>query len=361
MKTAFMSHQWITFDFQPVFLNFVLLMVRSRHITLALHVLIWGAVLLLPYFVISPNEHYSRIGSLQCNFFTITNLLHIALFYFNAFLLYSFLMTRHRWPLYLISLAALTFVFYHIKLLILKTWFSALAADEAVFNFTFFPTIFFLVVSTTYRLVLDKMDHEKRQTKTEAEKLNMELRFLRSQVSPHFLFNVLNNLVSMARHRSDLLEPSLIRLSGLMRYMLYESDERKVSIETEVEYLKSYIELQKIRFEDDVQISTDIREPDRAGTIEPMLLIPFVENAFKHGIAMIHKPFIRIALAITGNTLSFHVENKFGDEKQSMDKDHGIGLANIRARLNLLYPQRHKLTIAEDNNIFVVELSLQLN
>jgi LytS/YehU family sensor histidine kinase len=235
-----------------------------------------------------------------------------------------------------------------------------LAAEENAFGFTFFPILFFLVISTIYRLVLDKINHEKVQTINEAEKLAMELKFLRSQVSPHFLFNVLNNLVSMARLKSDQLEPSLIRLSELMRYMLYESDEKKVSTDTEIEYLKSYIALQKLRFEEDVAISADIQEGIHPGTIEPMLLIPFVENAFKHGIAMVKNPFIRIALRITNNNLSFRVENKFGHGAHTNDRNSGIGLANIKARLNLLYPERHELYIGKSGDVFRIDLLLQL-
>lgn len=286
--------------------------------------------------------------------------MHIGLFYFNAFFLYTRLLNRRWWWLYLLCLVVLVIGFYYLKLGILNAWFPALAAEDTVFQFTFLPTIFFIVLSTFYRLVLDKINQEKMQTRKEAEQLSTELKFLRSQVSPHFLFNVLNNLVSMARHRSDQLEPSLIRLSGLMRYMLYESDGKKIPLGREIEYLKSYIELQKLRFEDDVDIHTDIEHPDGASSIEPMLLIPFVENAFKHGVTLVHKPFIRIALKITGNTLRFQVENKYGDADQSKDKDSGIGLANVKARLNLLYPALHQLSVEEKNNIFCINLLLPL-
>lgn len=332
---------------------------RSRHVTIALHVLIWGAVLIVPFFH-APREHYGQVGPLKCNFFTLTNILHIGLFYFNAFFLSSRLLTRSHWWLYILTLCGLVIFFYYAKLWLLNTWFPMLAADKAVFQFTFFPTVFFLVSSTIYRLVRDKIDHEKVLAQREAEQMATELKFLRSQVSPHFLFNVLNNLVSMARHKSELLEPSLIKLSELMRYMLYESDERKVPVEAEVEFLKSYIELQKLRFEEYVEISSDIQPKVNSGSIEPMLLIPFVENAFKHGVALVQKPFIRIALDISDNILRFRVENRFGTRGQSKDKNSGIGLINLKARLNLLYPDRHQLSVKQTGDIFRINLSLQL-
>lgn len=335
-------------------------MIKSRHITISLHVLIWGAVLVLPFFFKGPDELYAEIGPLKCNFFTLSNVFHIGLFYFNAFYLYPRFLTRQRWGYYMIWIVALIAVTYHLKLLILTTWFHELARDEAAFAFTLFPIIFFLVVSTIYRLVVDKINTERELSKRQAEHLGNELKFLRSQVSPHFLFNVLNNLVSMARHKSDLLEPALIRLSELMRYMLYESDEKKVALSTEIEYLKSYVELQKLRFEENIDIITDIQYTESSFRIEPMLLIPFVENAFKHGVAPVDKPFIRIALKVNGNTLHFVVENRYTDQAQSKDQASGIGLSNVKARLNLLYENTHQLSINESNNIFQIVLSLQL-
>jgi two-component system LytT family sensor kinase len=335
-------------------------LIKSKYATIALHGLIWGAVLVLPFFLVAPRQQYVQIGPLRCNFFTLTNVMHIALFYFNAFFLYTHLMTRNRGWIYLFCLVALVFIFYDIKTWLLNTWFPTLAAEKTAFQFTFFPTVILLVISTIYRLVRDKMDYEKVQTKKETEHLAAELKFLRSQVSPHFLFNVLNNLVSMARHKSNQLEPALIKLSGLMRYMLYESDEKRVPIHSEIEYLKSYIELQKLRFEEDVEITADIQDDIPACTIEPMLLIPFVENAFKHGTTQVQKPFIRIALNITDSVLHFKVENKFGEGSQSKDKDSGIGLSNLRARLNLLYPQLHQLSVVKMDNVFNVNLTLNL-
>jgi two-component system, LytTR family, sensor kinase len=333
---------------------------KSKYVTVTLHVLIWGAVLLLPFFLNSPREHTVQIGYFRCNFFTMTNAMHLGLFYLNAFFLYTHLMTRSRWWIYVLCLATLVIVFYYLKTWMLTAWFPVLATEDAAFRFTFFPTVFFLAISTIYRLVRDKINQEKMQTRLEAEHLAMELKFLRSQVSPHFLFNVLNNLVSMARHKSDQLEPSLIKLSELIRYMLYASDEKKVPMEIEIQYLKSYIELQKLRFEESVEIGADIQLNAYAGSIEPMLLIPFVENAFKHGVSDVQNPFIHIALDITNNRLRFKVENKFGDDAQVKDGNSGIGLTNLKARLNLLYPRLHELSIVQADHIFHVDLSLQL-
>ena len=147
----------------------------------------------------------------------------------------------------------------------------------------------------------------------ETENLKTELSFLRSQVSPHFMFNVLNNMVALARKQSDALEPSLIKLSSLLRYMLYETDEEKVLVEREIEYLNNYIDLQKQRFGKNIRITTSFDEREKGYTIEPMLLIPFVENAFKHGTGIITDACIDIHLLVHNGKLVFTVRNRYND------------------------------------------------
>ena len=164
----------------------------------------------------------------------------------------------------------------------------------------------------------------------------------------------------MARHKSDLLEPSLIKLSGLMRYMLYEANESKVSTAQEIDYIKNYIELQKMRFGDDIDIRTTIEDENNDYVIEPMLLIPLVENGFKHGVAAGNNQFISVNLTIGNNAVSLNVKNSFAKDGGTKDNNSGIGLNNLRARLNLLYPERHKLTIEEDRNVFNANLTIKL-
>ncbi len=147
-----------------------------------------------------------------------------------------------------------------------------------------------------------------------------------------------------------------------MRYMLYESDEKKVPVSREIEYIKSYIDLQKLRFGNDVPIEVTLDDKTNAENykIEPMMLIPFAENAFKHGIN-IDDPFIKIHLEVKDGKLDFDVKNKYNDTTDiSKDACSGIGLENIQSRLMLLYPTEHKLLINQENNIFHVHLTLQL-
>lgn len=330
--------------------------IKPKYVTIILHGIIWCAILALPYFVANPeNDTFPNAFDLVAGF------LHMALFYFNALFLYPKFMNSRWWWLYLMLLLALIMLTFRVKFLILESGFPQVDYQSYMDAHLGFPLLFFSVASIIYGVVMDRIIANKNTKEREAQQLSAELKFLRSQISPHFLFNVLNNLVSMARHKSDRLEPSLIRLAGLMRYMLYESDTKKVALITEVEYLKSYIELQKIRFEEDVSISVNINYDEGPDTIEPMLLIPFVENAFKHGLALVDKPFINIGLETKANTLHFSVENKFSRETgQSKDKASGIGLTNVTTRLKLLYPDRHVLKVQDRDGIFIVNLKLLL-
>jgi LytS/YehU family sensor histidine kinase len=218
------------------------------------------------------------------------------------------------------------------------------------------------VVSVLYSITVEKIRIEKMQKENEALQLGMELKFLRSQVSPHFLFNILTNLVFLARKKSDKLEESLLMLSGLMRYMLYDAG-KKISLQQEVEYLESYVALQKLRFGRDVDIlfNIELSQAEKDYSIEPMMLIPFVENAFKHGTGYRHQPFININLMVQQGALSFQVKNKFSNEADAVkEESSGIGLSNVQSRLKLLYPGRHNLKIHSSADEFDINLTLKL-
>ena len=219
-----------------------------------------------------------------------------------------------------------------------------------------------ILCSFCYRIILDNRAKQQLLKERETAHLKSELNFLRSQISPHFMFNVLNNLVALARKKSDKLEPAIVSLSQLMRYMLYESDDYRVSLSKEVDYIKSYISLQMLRFGDSVKTTIDIQGDIDAHTIEPMLLIPFVENAFKHGTGTLETAQIAITLTVDSKTrlMRFNVTNDVGPADDSKDNSSGIGIANVRRRLAILYPEKHELSITNSNDIFVVDLAIYL-
>ncbi len=195
---------------------------------------------------------------------------------------------------------------------------------------------------------------------TENERLRSELSFLRSQISPHFMFNLMNSMVSLARKKSDLLEPMLIKMAELLRYMLYEKDDSKISIGKELAYLHNYIDLQKLRFGKKVQVTFDSLIENDSLQIEPMLLIPFVENAFKHGTGMIKEPKIDVNLQSNGGGIFFQVKNIKSPHEvnESKDSSSGIGLNNVKRRLDLLYRSRYSLTIDDQNSTYEVSLNI---
>jgi two-component system, LytTR family, sensor kinase len=222
-----------------------------------------------------------------------------------------------------------------------------------------FALILVAAISTVYGLLNYVVSQEKQQQEKQKERLQSELSFLRSQISPHFIFNILNSIVYLIRTKSVAAEPVTLKLSELMRYMLYESENAQIPLEKEVSYLKNYIELQKVRFEEDVEILLNTEGAATTQQIEPMLLIPFVENAFKHGVGMVLNPIIAIDLKTTENNLLFSVKNKIAPET-ALEKDSGsgIGLKNVQRRLELLYPKTHDLSIKNENGWFEVTLNL---
>ena len=326
-----------------------------KYLVPELHILTWAVLLFVPILVF----HNSKWDTgLPDTFFYISNVYHIGLFYFNAYYLYPRLLTQKRWPLYILALVGIIMVTNFAKIGLLQLFIPGFEVTAVNQKIIFFPPFPFLFGGIIFRLIIDRVRFEKAEKEAKAEKLSAELRFLRSQVSPHFLFNVLTNLVSLARKKSEQLEPALIQLSELMRYMLYETDAARLPVEREIEHLQYYIELQKLRFGDDVRLTVDIKNEASSFTIEPMLLIPFVENAFKHGIGLVKDPFITIHLAVQERLLYFTISNNYNRQNLSKDSNSGIGLVNVQNRLKLLYGNQHELLIKDDGEVYTIALKL---
>ena len=222
-----------------------------------------------------------------------------------------------------------------------------------------FSVVLIFAVSTSASLAVHYYKQEKMQKDTQREKLTGELQFLKSQINPHFLFNVLNNIYSLSLKKSDLLPDVILKLSGMMRYMLYESEDKQVLLTSEITYLDNYIDLQKLRLLNNLDISVMKEGVFDNKYISPMLLIPFVENIFKHGITHDMSSYIFIYIKIDGDTLIFKTDNPFTGYK-AKDKASGIGIQNVRRRLELLYPRRHSLSTDIINGRYIATLVLQL-
>jgi two-component system, LytTR family, sensor kinase len=291
----------------------------------------------------------------------INRVVWVALFYFNAYWVVPKVIYKKKFSSYIVVLLAIFLVLFIIDRTVFHFLITGVRYSlKNFFGFNAFPIIFLLACSTTFRMFNDRVKGDRRVKERETENLKTELSLLRSQVSPHFMFNIMNNMVALARKKSDLLEPSLIKLSSLLRYMLYETDE-KVPLQKEIEYLQSYIDLQKQRFGNNVSITTNMESVDGSYEIEPMLLIPFVENAIKHGTGLIENATIEVQLKTEKGLLSFSVRNKFSEDTDEVkDKSSGIGLPNVQRRLDLLYHDKHSLLITKQNGWFIVSLQIVL-
>jgi len=220
-----------------------------------------------------------------------------------------------------------------------------------------------LGISIAYFFLKEWAKSELIQTQLQANQLSTELKFLKSQINPHFLFNTLNNLFSMAQAKeNDELADGISKLSGMMRYMLYDSNAEKVFLSTEITYLEECITLNKLRYADEeVKVRFDYPAKTDGISIAPMLFIPFVENAFKHGVAIGQTTKVTISIVISGQNLIFTCENTNHSAIKKMDMEiSGIGLENVKRRLELLYPGKYQMQITDTDKKYRVNLEINL-
>ncbi|NJK95051.1 MAG: histidine kinase [Bacteroidales bacterium] len=220
----------------------------------------------------------------------------------------------------------------------------------------------FLAIGTSIRVTEQWYQNEKLRKEMENQKLTAELSFLKSQINPHFFFNTLNSIYSLAISKSDKTPEAIIKLSELMRFIIYESEKDKVPLRREVEYIQNYVELQKLRVMSNIIVRFWVEGDTNDKKIEPLLLLPFIENAFKHGIDSTKECTINIALKVTKNDLWLIVENPVVKPSMKQVKDpEGIGLSNSKKRLELIYGSNSNLNIINTGDVFKVELNIIFN
>jgi hypothetical protein len=225
-----------------------------------------------------------------------------------------------------------------------------------MFFFIGHSLIFFLAV-VFFSLML-KINNRWKQT--EKEKLKAELSYFKAQINPHFLFNTLNTIYSLAIQKSPDTSEAVVKLSGMMRYVLSEASQDFVPLEKEIGYISDYIDLQKIRFGETVTIDYNPCEPLPGKTIAPLILIPFIENAFKFGVNPTEKSYIGILIRLEGNELHLNVFNRKVTKKVEAETSSGLGINNTRRRLELLYPQKHRLDVRDNDTDYIVDLFITL-
>jgi two-component system, LytTR family, sensor kinase len=231
------------------------------------------------------------------------------------------------------------------------------------FFFKIIPSVFYLLIaaiSTIIKTLAEFYEDQQNKLITENQRTATELNYLRNQTNPHFLFNSLNSIYSLAHKKSDLVPDAIVTLSEMMRYMLYETDNKSVLLEKEINYIKNYIELQKLRLNNIENISINIHGNTKDKYIEPMLLISFIENAFKYGTDYKGTAYVKIIMRMEENVFNFWIENKIENNKKDPNNS-GIGLTNIKNRLTLLYPNTHQLELTATDSRYTVNLTLQLD
>ncbi len=222
-----------------------------------------------------------------------------------------------------------------------------------VLTYSFYGIIFYLG--------LDWFNKQKRTKELEQQNLQSELTLLKHQINPHFLFNTLNNIDRLVKSNPDQASATIIELSGMMRYMIYETNTNKVPLQKELDYIENFLELQKLQYANQELVEYTLTGNPEKKQVAPMIFIAFIENAFKHCTNKDIKHAIRTMICIEPDHIDFEVINYDGGEVISKDSASGIGLDAVRRRLNLLYPDRHRLFIQRKNDLFCVSLTIQLN
>ncbi|MBZ9731443.1 histidine kinase [Salegentibacter sp. JZCK2] len=205
-------------------------------------------------------------------------------------------------------------------------------------------------------------EHEKYVKQLKNDQLESEIKYLRAQVHPHFLFNTLNNLYALTLKNSKKAGEVVLKLSEMLDYFLYEGNQWKVSLEKELELLGNYISLEKIRYGDRLEVTFQTEGTIEGQNIPPLLLLPFVENSFKHGASQLQSfVWIKIRTKVENNVLHFHVSNKRKKINKMENKKKGLGLNNVEKRLDLLYKGHYSLKINDQEDFFQIDLVVALN
>lgn len=300
--------------------------------------------------------------------FGLYGLLNVSLFYLHFLVLMPKILNRKKYVLYILVVAAVillsglvkySFALSFNKTVLFRSGMTRPLTFGQYYLSAAFTSLMFIFLSAALRFGLDWFKNDRVRRELENQKLTAELAFLKSQINPHFLFNSLNNIYSLAYQKSEHTPEAVLKLSEIMRYMLYESNDRLVQMDKEIGYLRNYIDLQKIRFGNRAFVAMKVKGDTENQLIAPMILIAFVENAFKHGLALDTQKPIGIQMEIIDKVLHFCVQNI--KSIHNKDKTGGIGLVNVRRRLELLYPGQYKLDVEEDLETYSVNLTLHLN
>ena len=326
------------------------------------HAIFWTVFF---FFLIVSNQQLTLVDNLLTQ---IVNVLFYGLIvYVNIYYLFPKFMNTGKISTYLLLLFASVLMITPIKTM---TFYGVKAVDTSVSIFmnnniqNFFLSIFFMAcASSIYKIINDWAQQRREKVDLQRQTLKSELNFLRSQINPHFLFNTLNSLYALTLKKSDKAPEIVLRLSEMMRYMLYECNERYVTLEKEINYVKNYLELEKIRHKGKCDIEFEMIGEVGSQKIAPLIFIPFIENSFKHGLnSQIVDGYVDIIMNIKDDSINMNIKNSKSQTKPKAPSkiSGGVGLVNVKRRLNLLYSEEYQLSIKDTPNEYAVNIDINL-
>lgn len=354
---------------------------KRSGLSVTMHILAWFLLIILPQLIIDRywgSSNYFAWG------FYLNAALYGILFYANYLWLVPQFYFKGKKPTYILSAIGVIAVLYFVSMYVNNNFIHTPERDKVfreIFDkmvkenviprqpFRQLQVYYFILISLVVtgfslglKIIEQHAETEKRQKELEKEKLNSELAFLKNQVSPHFFFNTLNNIYSLIEINAKDAQESVLKLSKLMRYLLYESEHGETLLCSEIDFMNHYIDLMKLRLSKKVELQVDLVQPENNIKIPPLLFIPFIENAFKHGISYRDKSFIHIKMNVEKDNIKFSCINSLGQQSdKNQEENHsGIGLENVKKRLSLLFPGKHNLKIDKSNMDYSVSLEIEI-
>ena len=333
---------------------------------LVLHISFW-----VLYFSYRVHDLNGYLGFERAAIYTaIPMTFNILASYVHYIFILPILFRNKNWQKYTLLLIVLLVSILCFRILIENQVYAKLAPNEDYFKTlkisrivsTLWDTLTFLIFTGMIKFVLDWFELENKRKQLENEKLNAELNYLKSQINPHFLFNTLHNLNSLVYTGAKNANEVIVKLSNIMRYMIYESGKERVILSSEIDYMNDYIHLESIRLNNSFKLDFKIDGPVDSVRIAPLVLITFLENAFKHGVSDQESDcWINVNLLVdSSQVLHYQVSNKKIKINNSNKLKSGFGLDNVKKRLELSYPGNYNLTVTDTETVYTINLTLQL-
>jgi hypothetical protein len=333
---------------------------KSKNTRIIVELIAWAILFAFPLVLFPGFLPIDANGSINIVFIglSITNVSLISFYYFNSYFLIPKFYFPKKYFTYVICLAG--YMLIVISVLQLKKEFNPLPSPPFRFaNATFIASIVIRFVML-FLLSLGISSYSRMKS-AEQEKIKAELSFLKAQINPHFLFNTLNSIYALTVKKSDSAPESITKLSSIMRYVITDAAQDFVSLEKELAYVSNYVELEKFRLTQKINLEYKVTGNFLGKEIAPLIFIPFIENAFKHGVSTQENSSISILITLEKNQLHLLVKNTKLKSRSSVHENTGLGIENTKQRLSLLYPGKHELHIKDNADEFSVDLKITLN